>query len=373
MAALVGGIYACKDENRLQSVGTMLYAAGTMAVTTAGDLLSLVVAWELMGLSSVLMIFARGGSAVIAVGLRYLMFQLLSGFLLLCGVAGVVYITGNAGFDYIGINHVSGLLIFMAFGIKCGFLLLHNWISDGYPAATASGTVLLSAFTTKAAIYAMARAFPGTEELLYMGVAMACVPMFYALLENDLKRVLAYSIINQLGFMLCGIGTGIATGVNGAVAHAVNDIFFKGLLFMAIGAVIRATGSSLCSELGGLYRKMPLTTALCIIGAASISAVPLFSGYVSKSLIMDSVLRTGHEWVWYGLLLAAAGSLLYVGIKVPYYAFFANSRQATGSASDPPLSMLIAMVLAATLCLLAGIFPQKLYAHYALPHGIQPL
>ena len=371
VAALIGGLYALATESKLQSFGAALYAGGTMAVAGAGDLLSLVVAWEVMGLSSAILIFARPGANNNSVGLRYLMFQLLSGFLLICGVAGIINITGDARFDYIGIDHISGWLVFLAFGIKCGFPLLHNWISDGYPAATISGAVLLCAFTTKAAIYAMARAFPGTEELLYIGVAMACLPMLFALMENDLRRVLAYSIINQLGFMLCGIATGLATGLNGAVAHAVNDIFFKGLLFMAIGAVLHATGSSLCSDLGGMWRRMPKTAILCIIGAASICAVPPFSGYVSKSLIMDSLLQADHEWAWYGLLLAAALALQYVGLKVPYFAFFASKEgKATFiSSSDPPWTMTAAMTMAATICLGAGLFPQQLYS--ILPYSME--
>ncbi|MGV0006201.1 MAG: Na(+)/H(+) antiporter subunit D [Candidatus Porifericomitaceae bacterium WSBS_2022_MAG_OTU9] len=369
MAALIGGLYALRIEDKLQSAGALLYAASTMAVAGAGDLLSLIVAWEIMGISSAALIFARREAAATAAGLRYLMFQLGSGFLLICGAVGVVQLTGDARFDYIGINHSSGMLIFLAFGIKCGFPFLHNWISDGYPAATTSGIVFLSAFTTKAAIYAMTRAFPGTESLLYIGLAMAVLPMFYAIVEDDLRKVLAYSIISQMGFMLCGVATGLALGVNGAVAHAMNDIFFKGLLFMAIGVALQATGSSCRSGLGGLYRAMPITTTLCIIAAASISAVPFFSGYVSKTLIMDAVLQNGNVWVWYGLLLAAAGAPLYVGIKVPYFAFFAKPAKPTQAGGDPPWPLLAAMTLAATLCLLAGFLPQQLYA--LLPYSME--
>src|SRR5690606_9330656 len=232
----------------------------------------------------------------------------------------------SLAFEYIGTGSIGGWMIFLAFGIKCAFPFLHTWLTDAYPEATPTGTVFLSAFTTKVAIYALARGYPGTELLVYIGAAMTCFPIFFAVIENDLRRVLAYSLINQLGFMVVGIGIGTALAINGAVAHAFNDVIFKGLLFMSMGAVLHVTGRINGSELGGLYKTMPKTTILCIVGAASISAFPLFSGFVSKSMIMAAAIKEHYDVVWLMLLFAAAGVFHHAGIKIPFFAFFEIGR-----------------------------------------------
>ena len=223
--------------------------------------------------------------------MRYLVYQVLSGVLLLAGALVYYQNTGSLAFDHIGLAAAGGWLIFIAFGIKSAFPFLHSWLTDGYPEATSTGTVLLSAFTTKVAVYALARGFAGEEILIYIGVTMACFPIFYAVIENDLRRVLAYSLINQVGFMVTGIGIGTALSLNGAVAHAFSDVIFKGLLFMSMGAVLYRVGNVNGSDLGGLYKSMPKTTVLCIVGALSISAFPLFSGFVSKSMVMTACCR----------------------------------------------------------------------------------
>ena len=292
--------------------------------------------------------------------MRYLIIQVLSGVLLLVGAIFYALEHNTLTFDYIGLDGIASWCIFIALGIKCAFPVAHNWLTDAYPEASATGTVFLSAFTTKVAVYALARAYPGTELLVYIGATMACFPIFFAVIENDLRRVLAYSLINQVGFMVVGIGIGTALAVNGAVAHAFNDVIFKGLLFMSMGAVLHMTGKINGSELGGLYKTMPKTTLLCIVGAASISAFPLFSGFVSKSMVMTAAINEGYSWVWLILLFASAGVFHHAGIKIPYFAFFAHDSGIR--ASDPPKNMLVAMTIAAALCIGIGIYPQGLYA-----------
>ncbi|HEX2129981.1 MAG TPA: proton-conducting transporter membrane subunit, partial [Actinophytocola sp.] len=273
---------------------------------------------------------------------------------------------GDVGFDLIGLNGIGGWLIFIGFGIKAGFPLLHNWITDAYPEATVTGTVFLSAFTTKVAVYSLARAFPGTELLVYVGVAMTCFPIFYAVIENNLRRVLAYSMINQLGFMVAGVGIGGALGVNGASAHAVADMVFKGLLMMSMGAVLLRTGTAKGSELGGLYKSMPQTTVLCMVGAASISAFPLFSGFATKSIILEAVAGEHRTVVWLLLLFASAGVFHHAGIKIPYFAFFAHDRGFR--VREAPLNMRVAMALGALVCVGIGVAPGLLYD--ILPHAM---
>jgi multicomponent Na+:H+ antiporter subunit D len=366
LAALIGVIFSLHVRATGEHVASLLYVGSALGAVFAGDLITLFVFWELLAVTSVFLVWARRTPRAIASGLRYLIFQVLSGVLLLAGAIVHVSQTGSIEFGYLGLSGLASWLIFLAFGIKCAFPLLHSWLVDAYPEATPTGTVFLATFTTKVAVYALARAFPGTDLLIYIGVVMTCFPIFYAVIENDLRRVLAYSTINQLGFMVCGIGLGSALAVNGAVAHAFNDVFFKGLLFMSMGAVLHVTGRIKASDLGGLYKTMPITTVLCIIGAASISAVPLFSAFVSKALILAAALEQGHPVVWLALLFASAGVLEHAGIKIPFFAFFAHDSGVR--AKEPPLNMLTAMGLAAILCVFVGSYPWVLYD--LLPHAL---
>lgn len=359
VAALIGMIFALHVRDSVQHGATMVYAGSALGAVFAGDLLTLFIFWELLAISSVFLIWARRSERAWRAGLRYIIIQVLSGVLLLSGALIHYHQSGTLAFSFLGLNGLAAWLIFIAFGIKCAFPLLHNWLTDAYPESTPTGTVFLSSFTTKVAIYALARAFPGTELLVYIGAVMTCFPIFYAVIENDLRRVLAYSMINQLGFMVCGIGLGTALALNGAVAHAFNDVIFKGLLFMSMGAVLHMTGRINGSDLGGLYKTMPLTATFCIVGACSISAFPLFSGFVSKSLVMAAALEQGYHGVWLALLFASAGVFHHAGIKIPFFAFFAHDSGIR--VREPPLNMLIAMGIAAVLCIFIGSYPWLLY------------
>ena len=360
IAALLAGIFALNVRDPLQKTAGMLYAGSALGAVFAGDLITLFVFWELLAVTSVFLIWARRTQRAMHAGMRYLLFQVASGVLLLAGALVHFRQTGSLRFDYIGLEGVAGWLIFLAFGIKSAFPFLHNWLTDAYPESTPAGTVFLSAFTTKVGVYALARGYPGTELLIYIGAVMTCFPIFYAVIENDLRRVLAYSMINQVGFMVCGIGIGTALALNGAVAHAFNDVIFKGLLFMSMGAVLYRTGNINGSDLGGLYKTMPKTAMLCIVGAASISAFPLFSGFVSKSMVMSALLLEGYHGIWLMLLFASAGVFHHAGIKIPYFAFFAHDSGIR--TAEAPTNMLVAMALAAVLCVFIGSQPQYLYA-----------
>ena len=376
LAALIAIIYALHVKDTVQHVAGLAYAASAVGAVFAGDLLTLFVFWELLALTSVFLIWARRTDRAYSSGFRYLIIQVLSGVLLLAGLLIFAQVNNSLLFTQIGLEHdgiaaIGAWLIFAAFGIKCAFPFVHNWLTDSYPESTPSGTIFLASFTTKVAVYAFARGFPGEEILVWIGVTMACFPIFFAVIENDLRRVLAYSLINQIGFMIVGIGIGTALALNGAVAHAFNDVIFKGLLMMTMGAVLHMTGKIKGSELGGLYKSMPKTTILCIVGAASISAFPLFSGFVSKSMIMAAAVKEGYDYVWLALLFAAAGVFHHAGIKIPYFAFFAHDSGIR--TTEPPKNMLIAMTLGAITCVLLGTFPtQTVYALLPWEHSYQP-
>jgi multicomponent Na+:H+ antiporter subunit D len=370
LATFLGVIYSLHVKDTVQDVAGILYAGSALGAVFAGDLLTLFIFWELLALTSVFLILARRTTRSFRAAMRYLIIQVLSGVILLAGVLIHAHQTGSIEFNFIGLDGLASWLIFLAFGIKCGFPFLHNWLTDAYPEATPSGTVFLSAFTTKVAVYSLARAFPGTDLLIYIGAAMTMFPIFFAVIENDLRRVLAYSLINQIGFMVVGIGLGTALAINGAIAHAFNDVVFKGLLFMTMGAVLFRTGKINGSELGGLYKSMPFTTGFCIVGAASISAFPLFSGFVSKSMVMVAALEENQPVVWLALLFASAGVFHHAGIKIPFFAFF--SHDSGIRTQEAPRNMLIAMGLAAVICIFIGSYPWLLYSMLPFPVEYAP-
>jgi multicomponent Na+:H+ antiporter subunit D len=370
IAAAIGAVFAFNVSDRVQQVSVLLYAGAAIGAVLAGDLVTLFLFWEVMAIASAFLVWARRTERANRVGLRYILVQVSSGLLLLAGTLFLLRETGTTQFGQIGLGTLGGTLIFFAFGIKCAWPFLHSWLVDAYPESTPSGTVFLSAFTTKVAVYALARGYAGTEPLIYIGTAMAVFPIFYAVIENDLRRVLAYSLINQVGFMVVGIGIGSALALNGAVSHAFNDVLFKGLLFMTMGAVLERTGRINGSELGGLYKSMPITTVLCIVGAASISAFPLFSGFVSKSMVMAAAAQEGHTVVFLLLLFASAGVFHHAGIKIPYFAFFAHDSGIR--TREAPLSMLIAMGAAAAICVFNGSYPWVLYSLLPWPVDYAP-
>ncbi len=359
LAAFLGGIYALHVRDIAQQSAALIYAGSAVGAVFAGDLVTLFVFWEGIAVASVFLIWAAGTEDANRAGMRYLIMHVGSGVLLLVGLLIHYRHTGSLAFGALGLDSPGAVLILLAFGIKCAFPLLHNWLPDAYPQATVTGTVLLSSFTTKVAVYALARGFAGTEILIPIGATMTAFPIFYAVIENDLRRVLAYSLNNQLGFMVVGVGLGTELALNGAVAHAFADILFKGLLFMSMGAVLFRVGTAKGSELGGLYKSMPWTTGFCIVGAASISAFPLFSGFVTKSMIITAAMDRGYFWTWLVLLFASAGVFHHAGIKIPYFAFFAHNSGKR--CKEAPAHMLAAMAIAAVLCIAIGSFPSWFY------------
>lgn len=370
IAVFLGVIYSLHVRAVEEHVSGLVYAGAAIGAVFAGDLISLFVYWELTAIASVFLILARRTPEALAASMRYLIIQVGSGVLLLAGLIVRWHETGSIEFGHIGLDGSGGLLILLAFGIKAAFPLLHNWLQDAYPEATPTGTVLLSAFTTKLAIYALARGYAGTEELIWIGATMTAFPIFFAVIENDLRKVLAYSLNNQLGFMVVGVGIGTELALNGAAAHAFTHIIYKALLFMSVGAVLHRTGTALATELGGLYKSMPLTTVFCIVGAASISAFPLFSGFISKSMILSAAADEGYYIVWGVLLFASAGVFHHSGIKIPFFAFFAHDSGKRPK--EAPTNMLIAMTLASILCIGIGVWPSALYAILPFPVDYVP-
>ena len=367
--AFGGGLFALNQNRVAELAAAFCYAGSAIGVAFAGDLMTVFIFWEMMAIASTIVVWSAGAAARGA-GMRYAAIHLLGGVLLMAGIAGEITATGSLVFGRFALDSVPRGLILAGFLLNAAAPPLSAWLPDAYPESSWSGMVFLSAFTTKTAVYVLLRGFPGTELLIYVGLFMVFYGIIYAILENDMRRILAYSIVNQVGFMVAGVGIGTEMALNGAASHAFTHILYKALLLMSAGSVLYMTGKRKCTDLGGLFRTMPLTTICGIIGALSISSFPLTSGFVSKSMISEAAGMQRLEAVWYLLAAGSAGVFLHAGIKFPWFVFF--QKDSGLRPDDPPWNMRAAMVLFAALCLGFGVAPGLLYAMLPFPVDFVP-
>ncbi len=365
LITLIATVYSLHVKDNIQHVTSLFYAAAATGVAFAGDFLTLYVFWEMMMLASVWLIWRNATRTAYSSGYRYLMAHAVSGVMLLAGIVLLYGETGSLTFEQMQATSLPFYLILLGLLINAAVPPFHAWLSDAYPEATITGVIFLSALTTKTAVYTLIRGFPGTDFLIWLGVIMALLGVVYGILANDIRRLLAYSIISQVGYMVAAVGMGTVIALNGATAHAFTHILYKSVLFMAAGAVITMTGKSKLTELGGIYKYMPMTFLLYMVGAASISAFPLFSGFVSKTMIVEAAAVEGIAWVWLLLSMASAGTFLYTGLRLPYFTFL--SKDVGLRPKEAPWNMLLAMGIAAFFCLFIGIYPAWLYSFMPFP------
>ncbi|NVB42418.1 Na(+)/H(+) antiporter subunit D [Pseudenhygromyxa sp. WMMC2535] len=405
--AFAGALFAYNQDRRVELSGAMLYAGSAIGVTFAGDLMTLFIFWELMAIGSTVVVWAGGGEAARKAGRRYVNVHLVGGAILMAGIA--LHVTaggslalpqmsmgatlddpvalttrGGAPWTLPQLDSPGAWLMLIGVLINAGAPPFGSWLPDAYPEASPSGTVFLSAFTTKTSVYVLIVLFAGCNVLVWVGSLMAVYGIVYAILENDMRRILAYSIVNQVGFMVCAVGIGTGLSVNGATAHAFAHIIYKALLLMSAGSVLYMTGKRKCTDLGGLYKAMPVTMWCGIIGALAISAMPLTSGFTTKSMITDASAQI-HLWApteltasgetvwatsfglhpsiaWFVLVAASAGVFLHAGIKFPWFVFFQKPAPANDDRKlDPPKNMQAAMLLFSLACVAIGIVPGPLY------------
>ena len=372
LACIIGTLYGLHVKEDAQHVAAWFYVAGSLGVIFAGDFLTLFLFWELMAFSSVFLVWFRRRPESLAAGYRYLLVHVAGGLALLAGMVLHHKATGSWDFVTFDVHHPTPAvwLVLIGFILNAAVPPLHAWLPDAYAEGTFNGSVFLSAFTTKTAVYALCRGFPGMEILVVLGVIMALYGVVYAVLENDCRRLLAYHIISQVGYMVAGVGLGTQMAINGACAHAFAHILYKGLLFMGCGAVLHMTGQSKFTELGGLYKKMPWVFAFTLIGGLSISAFPLFSGFVSKSMIVSAGFEEHKLWVGFLLMLASVGTFLHTGLKVPYFIWFGKNhckQETWDRAAEPPWNMNAAMIVASALCIFIGCYTPYLYRMLPYP------
>ena len=369
IATLIGLVYSLHVERAGEHMAALLYAGSSLGVVFAGDLVTLFLFWEIMAFTSVFLVWFRGPESA-AVGMRYLLVHIFGGLALLGGI--IIYASSGGGIAFNALPHtgLGPILILIGFMINAAVPPFHAWLPDAYPESTISGIVFMASFTTKTAVYALVRGFPGTEILVFMGVTMILYGVVYAVLENDIRRLLAYHIISQVGYMVVGVGMGTEMALNGAVSHAYTNILNKGLLIMGMSSVLFMTGRKKQTELGGLYKTMPITFSLYMIGGFAISAFPLFSGFVTKSMVVSAAIESHRPVVSLLLTLASAGTFLSTGLKLPYYVFFA--KDAGIVAKDPPRNMIVGMALAAFMCVFIGVWPGFLYKSLPFPVDYHP-
>jgi multicomponent Na+:H+ antiporter subunit D len=366
----VGSLYAFRIARWYELAAAFAYAAGAIGVCFAGDLITLFIYWELMALFSTLVVWCGGTPAARAAGMRYAIMHLLGGVVLKVGIEGVVVGTGSIQIQAMLATDFSTWMILIGILINAAAPPVSAWLADAYPESSATGSVFLSAFTTKTAVLALILLFPGEPVLVGVGLFMVMYGIIFALLENDVRRILAYSIVNQVGFMVVAVGIGSEMALNGAAAHAFAHIIYKALLFMSAGVVIYRTGKNKCMELGGLFRTMPLTTACGIIGALAISSFPLTSGFTTKSMISQAAVDGNLLWVYMALTAASAGVFLHAGIKFPWFVFFQSDSGLRPK--DAPWNMGLAMIIFAALCIVLGVFPELLYQLLPYPVDYVP-
>jgi multicomponent Na+:H+ antiporter subunit D len=376
LMCIIGTLYGMHVKENAQHATAWVYVAGSLGAIYAGDYITLFLFSEVMAFSSVFLVWFRRRPQSLAAGFRYLLVHVSGGLALLGGMVLHCKAQGSWAFGQLDVAHPTPAIYL----ILAGFLLnaavppLHAWLPDAYGEATFNGSVFLCAFTTKTAVYALCRAFAGMDLLIYLGVAMALYGVVYAVLENDCRRLLAYHIISQVGYMVAGVGIGTEMAINGACAHAFAHILYKALLFMGCGSVLYMTGESKFTELGGLWKKMPWTFVFTLIGGLSISAFPLFSGFVSKSMIVSAGFHERKLWVGMLLMLASSGTFLHTGLKVPYFIWFGKNKPKTevwNRAAEPPGNMMAAMLIASLLCIFIGCYTPYLYN--MLPYPLEAL
>ncbi|KGO33463.1 MAG: Na(+)/H(+) antiporter subunit D [Desulfoprunum sp.] len=371
LMAIIGTIYGLHVEDEWQHIAAWFYVAGSLGVIYSGDYLVLFLFWEMMAFASTFLIWFNSDKDALAAGYRYLLVHTFGGVMLLFGFVLRYQATGDLGFSLLD-EHNTQLytwLIMIGLMLNAAVPPLHSWLPDAYSKASITGAVFMCAFTTKTAIYTLARAFAGFDILIVLGVVMTIYGIIYAILENDIRRLLGWEIVSQVGYMVAGVGIGTALAINGTCAHAFAHILYKGLLFMGAGAIIHCTGQSKLTELGGLYRKMPLTLLFMVVGGVSVSAFPFFSGFVSKSMIITASFESHLYWAAFLLTAVSAGTFLVAGLRLPYLIFFGESRCTSATlekAADPVWNMRLAMWIASFFCLLIGSYTPFLYS--MLPH-----
>ena len=374
--SLIGMVYALHVDDKLQHIMACVYVGGAFGCTFAGDFLTLFIFWEFMSIGSTFLIWLARNERSTKAGFRYFMYHTIGGLFLLIGLLMRYKAVGNFDFDHVMPAQMQAYdwMILLGFCVNAAVVPLHAWLPDAYPEGTVTGSVFMCAFTTKTAVYVLLRGFHGVEALAIAGTVMCVYGVLYACIENNARRILSYHIVSQVGYMVAGIGIGTAMTMNGAVAHAYAHILYKGLLFMGTGCLLYAAGTTKLDKLGGLVHRLPWVMVLYMVAALSISGMPLFNGFISKTMTITGAAEAHRTWLAIGMEIAAVGTFLSVGIKLPYFAFFAKPANNTMELKPIPVNMYVGMAMGAVLCIAQGLYPDMLYRYlpFEMEHAYHP-
>jgi len=379
IAAFCMNIYALRVKNDWEHVAAMLYVGSSLGAIFAGDFLTLFFCLEMMSWAPVFLLWFRGTKKSMGAGVRYALWHHFSGACILAGIVIHLQKTGSIevahlpwgwGSEYVGYN-----LMLLGFIINSATTPFHSWLSDTYSEATPSGSIYMTAFTTKTAIFCLIRTFPGVSLLMWMGAIQAVFALFLAVLENDGRRLCSYHIISQIGYMVAGVGIGTEMAINGAISHALCHIIYNALLYMGAGCVLVVAGTAKFDRLGGLYKYMPISFWLYMVGGFSISGFPLFNGFISKVMTIEAAELIHNAPVYFLLEGATVGTFLHTGLKLPWNMWLQGRDEPPDdirtklkdSPVNTPVHMLVGMGILAFLCILMGIYPKILYDRLPYP------
>lgn len=364
----LGGVllYGWTIATKAEQTWTLFYASAAYGIVYAGDLISLFIAWELLAIGALGVIWSKKTEESEAAGLRYFLVHVLGGVLFMMGLtAHLAANTAGIGLDTISPEALQMKPMLMSewyhwcmlagIGINAAIPPLWSWVPDAYPTASSNGTVVLACFTTKSAVLVLIKLFPGVDLLIPLGLAMIIYGGIYAALEGNIRRSLAYSLIGQVGFMVVCVGIGTQLALLAAAVHAFSHIVYKTLLLMTAGCIVRTTGKQNMYEVGGMAKRMPDIAACAVVGSFALAAAPFTSGFISKSLIIEAVLQEKMLGTWLIMMLAAGAAMVYVGMRYLWFCFFQG---------EPPpaerrlsLSMRLGVYAFTALCLATGLFP----------------
>ncbi len=359
-------IYGMRVMNPAEKIGSIWGIAAAAGITLANNYITLYLFWELLTLSAALIILANRTDKCTKMAFRFIIIQLAGGLSLLFGIFQHFVATGSLIIE----TPAAGLPFFvLGIGVKAVFLPLCIWLPWGYPAASFASSVVLAGLTTKIGVFALASFLPPLDAVALMGGFMAVYGIIMALMQKNLRYLLSFHIISQVGYMVAGMGLGFSLAVDGAFLHMFNNMIYKGLLFMCAGILIYSIGTDHITELTKskgsgekpLWRVFPLATIGALVGSLAISGIPPFNGYVSKYLLKNAFYGTGMVETL--LTIASVGSV----ISFAKYFYFGFLKARVKDIIKPKLTMQIGVAIASILAIVTGIWPQLIQG--LLPYG----
>ena len=381
IAAFCMNIFALGVKNDWEHVAAMIYVGSALGAVFAGDFFTLFFCLEIMSWAPFFLLLFRGTKRSQGAAFRYIIWHHVSGLCILAGILIHWHQSGSIEFAHMpwgwGGEYLGSHLMLLGFVINAATTPFHSWLSDTYSEASPSGSVYMTAYTTKTAIFCLIITFSGVPLLMWMGAIQAVFALFMAVLENDGRRLCSYHIISQIGYMVAGIGMGTEMGLNGAASHALCHIIYNALLYMGAGTALAVVGTAKFHRLGGLYKYMPISFWLYMVGGASISGFPLFNGFISKAMTIEAAEFIQRPYIYLLLEGATVGTFLHTGLKLPWNIWLQGRDEPPDdiraklkdSPLNTPVHMLVGMGILALLCIVMGVYPWLLYD--MLPYPVE--